>query len=111
MASLAFPKLAKKATLSDGTTYGYVHVPAAPSKPTFLLLHGAPCSSYIWRYQIERLPKAGFGVIAPDLLGYGDTDRPESYEPYQMERMVPQVHELVTKVVGISKVIGVGHDL
>ncbi|GAB1317171.1 Epoxide hydrolase [Madurella fahalii] len=110
MASLAFPNLARKATLSDGTTYGYVHVPAAPSKPTFLLLHGAPCSSYIWRYQIEQLPKAGFGVIAPDLLGYEDTDRPESYEPYQMEYMVPQVHELVSKVIGIDKVIGVGHD-
>lgn len=111
MASVAFPELAKKATLSDGTTYGYVHVPAAPSKPTFLLLHGAPSSSYVWHHQIEQLPKAGFGVIAPDLLGYGDTDRPESYEAYQMCRMVPQVYELVSKVIGMDKVIGVGHDL
>ncbi|KAK0748922.1 hypothetical protein B0T18DRAFT_486976 [Schizothecium vesticola] len=47
MASLAFPKLAKKATLSDGTTYGCIYVPAAPSKPTFLLLHGAPSSTYV----------------------------------------------------------------
>lgn len=111
MASLVFPELAKKATLSDGTTYGYIHVPAAPLKPTFLFLHGAPSSSYIWHNQVRLLPKKGYGVIAPDLLGYGDTDRPENYEVYQFKYMLPQIHELVTNVIGIDKVIGVGHDL
>ena len=111
MASLAFPQLAKKATLSDGTTYGYVYSPAKDSKPTFLFLHGAPSSSYIWRNQIERLPKLGYGVLAPDLLGYGDTDKPRDYEAYQLTKyIVPQVAELTTKVVGSTKVIGVGHD-
>ncbi|KAK0702488.1 Alpha/Beta hydrolase protein [Apiosordaria backusii] len=110
MASTAFPSLAKKTTLNDGTTYAYIHVPAASNKPTFLLLHGAPSSSYIWHHQIELLPKAGFGIFVPDLLGYGDSDKPESYEPYQMKCLVPQVHELVTKVIGTQKVIGVGHD-
>ncbi len=110
MASIAFPQLAKKAKLSDGTTYGYIHVPAPPSKPTFLLLHGAPSSSYIWHHQIERLPKAGFGIVVPDLLGYGDTDMPEQIEPYRMKNVCPQIHELVTKVIGLDKVIGVGHD-
>ena len=75
MASIAFPALAKKTTLSDGTTYGYVaSAPASPDKPTLLLLHGYPSSSFDWRHQIASLPKAGFGVIVPDLLGYGDTD-------------------------------------
>jgi len=111
MASLAFPKLAKKATLSDGTTYGYVHVPPSdPAKPTFLLLHGAPESHYGWHAQIESLPRAGYGVLVPDLLGYGDTDAPKEVEPYQMKNMTPQVYELVTKHVGLQKVIGVGHD-
>lgn len=111
MASLAFPQWAKKATLSDGTTYGYIHVPASENNPTFLLLHGAPSSSYVWHAQVEALPKAGFGVIAPDLLGYGDTDKPEEEAPYQMHHMASQIHELVTKAIGIDKVIGVGHDL
>lgn len=111
MASIAFPKLAKKATLSDGTTYGYVYVPAAEGKPTFLLIHGAPSSSYVWHHQIELLPKAGFGLVAPDLLGYGDTDRPEAIEPYQLQYSARHLHELVTKVEGLEKVIGVGHDL
>lgn len=111
MASFAFPDITKKATLSDGTTYGYIHIPpASPSKPTFLLVHGAPSSSYIWHHQIELLPKAGFGVIAPDLLGYGDTDRPAEVEAYQIYRLAGHLHELVTKAVGVNKVIGVGHD-
>lgn len=111
MASIAFPSLAKKATLSGGTTYGYIHVPALPGKPTFLLLHGAPSSSYIWHHQVDLLPKAGFGVIATDLFGYGDTDKPDDLKAYQMHSMVPQFYELVTKVVGVDKVVGVGHDL
>jgi soluble epoxide hydrolase / lipid-phosphate phosphatase len=110
MASVAFPHLAKKATLSDGTTYGYIYVPAQEAKPTFLLLHGAPSSSYIWRHQIESLPKAGFGIIVPDLLGYGDTDRPKEVEKYRLTYICPQVNELVTKVIGVDKVIAVGHD-
>ena len=111
MASLAFPNLAKKAKLSCGTTYGYVHIPAKDGKPTFLLLHGAPSSSYLWRHQIELLPKKGFGVLVPDLLGYGDTDKPKDFEKYRLTKYIaPQVVELTTKVVGLQKVIGVGHD-
>jgi soluble epoxide hydrolase/lipid-phosphate phosphatase len=110
MASIAFPHLARKAKLSDGTTYGYIYVPAKPSKPTLLLLHGAPSSSYIWHHQVELLPKAGFGVIVPDLLGYGDTDRPQDIEPYQLSNICAQVNELVSKVLKLDTVIGVGHD-
>ncbi|KAK0701896.1 Alpha/Beta hydrolase protein [Lasiosphaeria miniovina] len=112
MASIAFPQLAKKVTLSDGTTYGYVHVLAGPSKPTFLLIHGAPSSSYVWHHQIESLQKAGFGVVAPDLLGYGDSDRPAEVERYQISAGAAQIAELVRTVVDANtKVIGVGHDL
>ena len=111
MATITSPDYAKKAKLSDGTNYGYIHIPAAAGKPTLLLLHGAPSSSYIWHRQVEALPKSGLGLLVPDLLGYGDTDRPEGLEPYQLKHVVPQVYELVTKVVGLDKVIGVGHDL
>jgi soluble epoxide hydrolase / lipid-phosphate phosphatase len=110
MASTAFPQFAKKVKLSDGTTYGYIHVPAKEGKPTFLLLHGAPSSSYAWHHQVVDIPKSGCGVIAPDLLGYGDTDMPDAVEQYQQINIARQVHELVTKVIGLPKVIGVGHD-
>ena len=110
MASIAFPSLARTATLSDGTTYGYVYVaPSSKSHPSFLLLHGYPSSSYDWRHQIDGLAKAGYGIIAPDLLGYGDTDKPSDVEAYRMKRMSGHVAELLDKE-NIGRCIAVGHD-
>nr|POE93178.1 isoform 2 of bifunctional epoxide hydrolase 2 [Quercus suber] len=110
MASLAFPKLAKTATLSDGTVYGYVAVAASSSqKPTFLLLHGYPSSSYDWRYQIASLSAAGFGVIVPDLLGYGDTDAPDDVGAYRMKIMSKHMADILDQE-GIPRCIAVGHD-
>jgi hypothetical protein len=42
-----------------------------------LLLHGWPDSAYLWRHQIPFLVKNGFRAIAPDLRGFGRSDRPE----------------------------------
>src|SRR5438105_13860068 len=42
--------------------------------PALLLLHGIPSSSYLWRDLIDPL-SATFDVIAPDLIGYGDSDK------------------------------------
>ncbi|KAK9420622.1 putative AB hydrolase-1 domain-containing protein [Seiridium unicorne] len=110
MASIAFPALAKKTTLSDGTTYGYVaSAPATLDKPTFLLLHGYPSSSYDWRHQIASLPKAGFGVIVPDLLGYGDTDSPAEVGAYNMKNMSQHMAEILDHE-GVSRCIAVSHD-
>ncbi|KAI0128326.1 Alpha/Beta hydrolase protein, partial [Xylariales sp. AK1849] len=110
MASVAFPSLAKKATLSDGTTYGYVAVaPAAEDKPTFLLLHGYPSSCYDWRNQIASLSAAGFGVIVPDLLGYGDTDSPDDVASYRMRAMSLHMAEILDRE-GVARCIAAGHD-
>lgn len=110
MASVAFPSLAKEAVLLDGTTYGYVHVaPSNTTNPTFLLLHGYPSSSYDWRHQINGLRKAGFGVIAPDLLGYGDTDKPSDFEAYRMKTMSGHMVELLD-IENVNRAVAVGHD-
>lgn len=109
MASIAFPSLAKQVTLSDGTTYGYVAQASAPDKPTILLLHGYPSSSYDWRHQIASLPKAGFGVIAPDLLGYGDTDSPEDVAAYRMKAMSQHMAEILDRE-SVSRCVAVSHD-
>lgn len=110
MASVAFPSLAKKATLSDGTTYGYVHIaPTSPTKPTFLLLHGYPSSCYDWRHQIKGLSESGFGIIAPDLLGYGDTDKPSDPSAYRQKIMAGHMVEILD-IEKIDRAIAVGHD-
>lgn len=110
MASIAFPTLAKKAKLADGMTYGYVSsAPATPEKPTFLLLHGYPSSSYDWRHQITSLREAGFGVIAPDLLGYGDTDSPVDVGAYRMKAMSQHMAEILDRE-GVPRCVAVSHD-
>ncbi|KAJ5263144.1 epoxide hydrolase [Penicillium angulare] len=71
MASLAFPSLAKRATLSDGTSYGYVAHPSSKADAiTFLLLHGYPSSCYDWRHQIKSLSAAGGCGLLSRLVTY-----------------------------------------
>jgi pimeloyl-ACP methyl ester carboxylesterase len=48
-----------------------------PDGPCVLLLHGFPELAYSWRHQIAALGTAGYHVIAPDLPGYGRTDKPD----------------------------------
>jgi pimeloyl-ACP methyl ester carboxylesterase len=74
-----------------------------------LLLHGFPDSSWMWRNQIPALVEAGYRVIAPDLRGFGESDKPQDPKAYAMQT-------LVTDVVGILDALGVershvvGHD-
>ncbi|KAI2939809.1 hypothetical protein CBS147343_7127 [Aspergillus niger] len=109
MTSVVYPDLAKKATLSDGTTYGYVSVPASEGKPTFVFLHGYPSTSYDWRHQIAFLQKGGYGVIAPDLLGYGDTDKPTDLKAYRLKVMSQHVIEILDRE-NVSRAVLVAHD-
>ena len=44
--------------------------------PIILLLHGEPCWSYIYRRMIPPLVEQGYRVIAPDLIGFGKSDKP-----------------------------------
>jgi haloalkane dehalogenase len=48
-----------------------------PDGPVVLLLHGEPSWSYLYRHMIPPLSAAGFRVIAPDLIGFGKSDKPD----------------------------------
>ena len=96
-------------TLSSGVTYSYTHIPAKDDKPTILFIHGFPSSSYDWRHQINYFSSLGYGVIAPDLLGYGETDRPTAAADYRGKKMAGEVNELLDHA-NVSKVHGVAHD-
>jgi pimeloyl-ACP methyl ester carboxylesterase len=111
MALQLFPETSKGVKLQDGTTYAYIHIPPAePARPTFVLLHGFPSTSFDWRLVITPLQQKGYGIIAPDLLGYGDTDKPEEVSAYSMKRMADHLEELI-QLEQAQKDIGVGHDL
>jgi pimeloyl-ACP methyl ester carboxylesterase len=57
-----------------------------------ILLHGFPETNYAWRYQIPVLSRH-YRVIAPDLRGYGETDKPAS--GYDKRNMARDIRELM----------------
>jgi pimeloyl-ACP methyl ester carboxylesterase len=86
-----------------------------PRRPCALLLHGFPELAYSWRHQLLPLASAGYHVLAPDLRGYGLTDRvPVSFEdslvPYMMLNRVADVLGLVRAMGHETVACVVGHD-
>jgi pimeloyl-ACP methyl ester carboxylesterase len=77
--------------------------------PLILLVHGWPESWYSWRHQISVLAAAGYRVVAPDMRGYGGSDRPDAVEAYD-------IHQLSGDLVGLLDAMGrktaiiAGHD-
>ncbi|KAH8106324.1 Alpha/Beta hydrolase protein [Cristinia sonorae] len=101
--------LFKDHTTSRGIKYHYYYSPPADSKPTLLFLHGFPCTSYDWRKQVPFFKAKGFGLLIPDLLGYGGTDKPLETADYQMSKMAADLIELLD-VEKVGKAIAVAHD-
>jgi soluble epoxide hydrolase/lipid-phosphate phosphatase len=84
-------------------------VPAAAGLPTVVLLHGFPELAYSWRHQIRALSAAGYGVLAPDLRGYGDTGPQGGLADYRMQNLALDVTGLLD-AMGIARAVIVGHD-
>ena len=60
-----------------------------------LLLHGEPSWSYLYRHMIPPLRDAGFRVIAPDLIGFGRSDKPERKSDYSYAGHVAWMQQFV----------------
>jgi haloalkane dehalogenase len=63
-----------------------------------LLLHGQPAWSYLYRHMIPPLVEAGFRVIAPDLVGFGRSDKPTQIEDYTYARHVAWMSDWLTQL-------------
>lgn len=63
---------------------------------SLLLLHGEPSWSYLYRKMIPLLTDAGHRVIAPDLVGFGRSDKPAAREDYTYQRHVDWMTGLLT---------------
>lgn len=71
----------------DGLRMHYVDVGPRRAAPV-VLLHGEPTWSYLYRHMIEPLAAAGFRVLAPDLIGFGRSDKPGAIADYSYQRHV-----------------------
>ena len=86
-----------------------MHVAEQGTGPVVLLCHGFPESWYSWRHQIAALSQAGFRAVAPDMRGFGQTDRPEAIDQYTLFHMIGDIVGLLDALAVDSAVI-VGHD-
>src|SRR2546421_1237752 len=71
----------------DGLRVHYVDEGSASAEPV-LMLHGEPSWSYLYRKMIPLITAAGYRTVAPDLVGFGRSDKPGRREDYTYQRHV-----------------------
>jgi pimeloyl-ACP methyl ester carboxylesterase len=74
-----------------------------------VLCHGFPELAFSWRHQVPALAEAGFRAIAPDLRGYGRTDKPADIEAYDIIHLANDLAGLLD-ALQIEKAVFCGHD-
>lgn len=79
----------------DGLRIHFVDEGPADAAPV-LMLHGEPSWSYLYRKMIPILTAAGHRAIAPDLAGFGRSDKPAAREDYTYQRHVDWMASLLT---------------
>ena len=77
--------------------------------PLVVFLHGFPEFWWSWRHQLEDFSANGFWAVAPDLRGYGDSDKPWDVGAYEVEKLAGDVAALIG-ALGRTKACVVGHD-
>jgi haloalkane dehalogenase len=93
----------------DGVRMAWVEHGPADGEPV-LLLHGEPSWSFLYRTMIPVLAAAGLRAIAPDLVGFGRSDKPAEIADHSYARHVEWVRALVFDVLDLRGVTLVGQD-
>src|SRR5215472_16530939 len=86
-----------------------MHIAESGAGPLVVLCHGFPESWYSWRHQLKAVAEAGFHAVAPDMRGYGQTQRLEEIDQYSLFHLVGDMVGLLD-VLGAETAVIVGHD-
>jgi pimeloyl-ACP methyl ester carboxylesterase len=86
-----------------------MHIAESGAGPLVVLCHGFPESWYSWRHQLKALAEAGFHAVAPDMRGYGLTQRPEEIDQYSLLHLVGDMVGLLD-ALGADAAVIAGHD-
>ncbi len=108
-----FPYPSRQAEVGDldGDPLRMSYVEDGPADgPVVLLLHGEPSWSFLYRKVIPVLADAGLRVIAPDLIGFGRSDKPTERADHRYARHVEWVRALVCDALDLHEVTLVGQD-
>ena len=79
----------------DGLRVAYIDEGGSPEGRTILLLHGEPTWSFLYRRMIPTLVAAGHRIIAPDLIGFGRSDKPTERSAYTYNGHVSWMKEFL----------------
>ncbi|KAJ3519992.1 hypothetical protein NMY22_g12946 [Coprinellus aureogranulatus] len=99
----------KNASTSRGLNYHYYFSAPAPGQPTLLLVHGFPSLAVDWHPQIAYFEEKGFGLVAPDQLGYGGTDKPAEPAAYVHSLLAKDLVDILDRE-NATDVVAIGHD-
>lgn len=77
--------------------------------PPVVLLHGFPELAFSWRHQLPALAAAGYRAIAPDMRGYGGSDKPPAVTDYTVQKLIGDVCGLMD-ALELDKAVIIGHD-
>ncbi len=95
---------------SEGDTLRIHYVDEGPADaPVVLLLHGEPSWSYLYRKMIPILTAAGLRAVAPDLVGFGRSDKPSVRTDYTYQRHVDWTWAAI-EAIGLRDITLVGQD-
>lgn len=89
-----FPFAAHYHTLATGLRLHYLDE-GPRDGPAVLLLHGEPTWCYLWRHMVPRIAAAGYRVLAPDLIGFGRSDKPAARGDYSYAGQVAWLREWI----------------
>lgn len=104
------PNYLEIADPSDGTPLRVHYVDEGPrDAPVVLMMHGEPSWSYLYRHMIGPVVAAGFRVVAPDLIGFGKSDKPTKKTDYSYARHVGWMRQWI-EAVGLSNMTLVCQD-
>ncbi|XP_078574147.1 epoxide hydrolase 4-like isoform X1 [Branchiostoma floridae x Branchiostoma japonicum] len=91
----------------SGIQLHYVRAGDDRKKPLMVLLHGLPEIWYSWRHQLREFKK-DYQVVAVDMRGYGESEKPAGRSAYRLEYLVEDIREVI-ETFNTSCVL-VGHD-
>ncbi|KAH6639918.1 Alpha/Beta hydrolase protein [Truncatella angustata] len=89
--------------------YSYIHITGASNRGTLLLIHGFPSHIDDWIHQIRYFESRGYGLLVPDMLGYGESSAPAEADAYRLKLISQDLAELLDHAQ-LEQVVGVGHD-
>jgi haloalkane dehalogenase len=81
----------------DGMRMHYVDAGPKDAEPV-LLLHGEPSWSYLYRHMIPPITAAGYRAIAPDLIGFGKSDKPSRQDDYSYAGHVAWIRQFIEQL-------------